>query len=257
MVARVPYRRELLRVTLTDDIHHGIAANGIPINRFFLEGLDYTAPEDALIYWRWHRANYYLLQGSSIQFFVDGSRKTEYPDFHSLVGSKEIGNAIIQLGCNFQVKIGVGGGIGFLVDRFGGVYATGMFGGGFGGGIAAYSEGYIVPSAHQALLGSRPLISDPGLLTEAIEGFGGGGKLSLVGGLGGEAGRWWAGKGGEGALMYSYGAQAEASIDISLTTLIKRDPSLGWQWAIDDQIGYTPWIRAISPEDIAYISFSR
>ena len=70
-------------------------------------------------------------------------------------------------------------------------------------------------------------------------------------------GRWWAGKGGEGALMYSYSAQAEASIDISLTTLIKRDPSLGWQWAIDDQIGYTPWIRAISPEDIAYISFSR
>jgi len=94
-------------------------------------------------------------------------------------------------------------------------------------------------------------------LENAIKGFGGGGKLSLVGGLEGEAGTWWPGTGGEGALVYSYGAQAEASIDVSFTRFIYRDPSLGWQWAIDDQLGYTPWITAIFPEDIAYLSFSR
>jgi len=229
----------------------------MPIHQFFMEGLDYSAPEDALIFWRWHRANYYLLQGSSLKFFVDGSRESEYPDFHSLVGSKEIGEAIIELGYNFQAKIGVGGGLGFIVDRFGGVYVTGIFGGGFGGSIAAYSEGYIARSANQALLGSRQIITDPVLLMEAIEGFGGGGKISLVGGLEGEAGTWWAGEGDEGALVYSYGAQAEASIEVSATTFITQDPSLGWQWALDDQLGYTPWIRAITREDIAQISFSR
>jgi hypothetical protein len=238
---------------------YGITANGVPAGEYLIEALDYVNPADSVVAWRWTGARYFLIQGSSLQFFVAGSRNsTDYPDFHSIAGNFDIPflGKNINLACNLNVKVGPGVQGGMLVDRFGNIYA--FLGGGIGVGFSflSYMEGYVVSSAYDFVWhGNRTLISDPYQLSQTILGIAEVEVSAYAGvGAGAQVEAWWAGSGGSGALLYTVGIQGGASLDVSTTWLVGHDSTLGWNWAIQDQLGQTPWIRAIYLEDVIAMS---
>jgi hypothetical protein len=51
-------------------------------------------------------------------------------------------------------------------------------------------------------------------------------------------------------VVFSTGVQAGASLDLSYTWAISPDPSSGWNWAFEDQVGGTPGITAVFRHDV-------
>ena len=241
-----PYLEKMRSGQLGFDAMSGIELDGMPVSFLFPPWRHpQTGLEGGISGWRDVSSRYYYLDhNGSNSRYVDGANTTDYPDFHSIsyFDAGLLGKLLSQ--GQYKGCIGLGGSLSFIVDRFGNRYVALGVSGGVDMALGSYVEGYVASSAHSAIFNrSRNQITDSDTMRRSIEGVSGGVSASVGMGRSASGGLWWPGIGtGAGILTYSIGAQAGASYDLVFTRYIDTKPSLGWNWAFEDQ--YNGWNRS-------------
>jgi len=178
-------------------------------------------------------ARYYVLhsQNGGIKKYVDGSYYSSYPDFKISTlniadslkeAAKQLGKELGTLGCLSYTG-------GKIVDRFGQVYNFYTLNVGLSYSVATRGIGWVSANPMQSIYS----IPDAATLRSKIEGFSVGGNISF---LIGASGSYSPGT-GSGAATTSAGLQIGASFDPTFIEYDHTDPSLGWDWANQWEMG--------------------
>jgi hypothetical protein len=167
-------------------------------------------------------------------FFVNGAGGRGgrgYPHHSSVTAQPDFKSAALPVPIpEFSFRFGFGAGIQGIIDRYGNRYVAIDVGGGIGGSIATYFEGYVSAD----WVRDRQSIPNERDLRDTIEGldFGAQAGIPVVGGGAGS------GLGRAGTVVLSLGLQAEASGGANFTFWIQKIPGESWDW-IDRVPGYT------------------
>ncbi|MBL6983510.1 MAG: RHS repeat-associated core domain-containing protein [Anaerolineales bacterium] len=185
-------------------------------------------------YWRDTSPHYYVLQGSNkYGFYVDGSDKTDLPDFHSV---------------DISISGGpFGFGVSYIVDRFGNNYISSDFNIDIPnildllknihnfklGGGGSYSEGYVCPDGSYSsdCVYRTPSLNNGNPITRIIEG-----NCTSSGAIYGIGSRMVSCTSGSRGIIYSWGPTIGVGVGYGNAASISHNSSMGWNWAIEDRL---------------------
>lgn len=199
-------------------------------------------------FWRDTSPSYYLLSGqrTASKIYVDGSKTTDLPDFHSFVFSIGAG----RVGLNITLTVDQFGNQYVNVPDISGdlpailasiiKYLTGRKFNLVSGGLA-YSEGYVCTGYYSSGCVFRtPSLTDDSYIKNLIIGpCTSGGAVIGVGGTLVVCGS------GSRAIIYSWGPMIGIGINGSLGWQFGNDISLGWNWAIRDRLEGVSYIDVL------------
>ena len=178
---------------------------------------------------------YFLSSRQGTKVYIDGTTYTDYPDF--LIVNYGITDSIKLMIENLAKKVLIKGVAsclslsgGTIIDRYGNKYI--YVNGGVNPGTSLYTTG--LGWVTKDIRNPGHLIMDEESLKNTISGLSVGGNGSLVAGV---SVSWTPGS-NAGSLIYSAGAQGGIGFEATaIQWTHEKNSSLGWQWAIEQELG--------------------